>query len=131
MLRDGKRDIDAGRFGRDQATLLRFALADPRVDRILVDPVIKLALCRGGAGAVYFGKDWLRRLEPWPGHDDHFHVRLRCPESSPSCVPSDDLPEGDGCDTVSLNGAAPPPSRDSHAQQAALMATACRRLSGR
>ena len=83
------------------------------------------------AGAVYFGKDWLRRLQPWPDHDDHFHVRLRCPDGSPSCVPSDDLPEGDGCDAV-LPGAKPsPPHRDSHIELALQMAAACRRVLGR
>ncbi len=125
MLETGHAQIDPARFGRDQMTLLRFALSDPRVDRIYVDPAIKLALCRGKADANYFGTDWLRRLLPWPKHDDHFHVRLRCPEDSPNCEPQADVPQGDGCDALARGTlpAAPPrqPSPLAHA-------AACARL---
>jgi penicillin-insensitive murein endopeptidase len=90
--------IDPARFGKRQVTLLRLAAADPRVDRIFVNPVIKLALCRGFAGATGGGTGWLHLLRPWWGHDDHFHVRLRCPDSSPDCEPQKPIPDGDGCD---------------------------------
>ncbi len=72
-------NIDPGHFGRRQVTLLRLALTDPRVERMFVSPAIKLALCRGFGGAAEGGTAWLHRLSPWWGHDDHFHVRLRCP----------------------------------------------------
>jgi penicillin-insensitive murein endopeptidase len=92
--------IDPARFGKRQVSLLRLAAADPRVDRIFVNPVIKLALCRGFAGAAAGGTDWLKRLRPWWGHDDHFHVRLRCPGDSPDCEPQKPIPDGDGCDAA-------------------------------
>jgi penicillin-insensitive murein endopeptidase len=92
--------IDPVHFGRGQVSLLRLAAADPRVDRIFVNPVIKLALCRGYGGATDTGSAWLNRLRPWWGHDDHFHVRLRCPENSPSCEPQSPLLAGDGCDAA-------------------------------
>jgi penicillin-insensitive murein endopeptidase len=127
MLQAGNPRVDPTRFGSNQMTLLRFALADPRVERILVNPAIKLALCRGVAGANWFGKDWLRRLQPWSGHDDHFHVRLRCPETSHACEPSrTPVPDGDGCDAASVNRAvrpapkappAPPPSHSAACQR--------------
>ena len=75
------------------AKLLRLAAADPRVDRIFVNPAIKYELCRR-AGA---DRAWLRLIRPWYGHDDHFHVRLSCPPGSPQCEPQRSLPEGDGC----------------------------------
>jgi len=90
--------IDPTHFGKRQVSLLRLAVADPRVDRIFVNPVIKLALCHGFGGATAGGTDWLHRLRPWWGHDDHFHVRLHCPESSPACEPQKPIPDGDGCD---------------------------------
>ena len=90
--------IDPAHFGRRQVSLLRLAAADPRVDRIFVNPVIKLALCHGFGGATDKGIDWLRTLRPWWGHDDHFHVRLRCPDTSPDCEPQKPIPDGDGCD---------------------------------
>ena len=76
-----------------QTTLLRLAVADPRVDRIFVNPAIKYELCRT-SGADH---GWLRRIRPWYGHDDHFHVRLTCPADSPLCETQKPVPDGDGC----------------------------------
>ena len=100
MLRAGRRDIDRQRFGARQVTLLRLAAADPAVDRIFVNAAIKDALCHGIAGATKGGRDWLRRLRPWWGHDEHFHVRLKCPAGSPDCETQAPLPPGDGCDAT-------------------------------
>ena len=60
--------------------------------------MIKLALCRGYGGATRQGTAWLHTLSPWWGHDDHFHVRLRCPEGSPLCEAQRPVAAGDGCD---------------------------------
>jgi penicillin-insensitive murein DD-endopeptidase len=100
MLRAGGRDIDRQRFGARQVTLLRLAAGDPAVDRIFVNAAIKDALCRGVAGATTGGRDWLRRIRPWWGHDEHFHVRLACPAGSPDCEAQAPLPPGDGCDAT-------------------------------
>ena len=100
MLRAGLRDIDRKRFGAHQVTLLRMVAADPAVDRIFVNAAIKDALCRGVAGATQAGRDWLRRIRPWWGHDEHFHVRLKCPAGSPECEAQAPLPSGDGCDAT-------------------------------
>ncbi|MEI9984202.1 MAG: penicillin-insensitive murein endopeptidase [Aliidongia sp.] len=40
------------------------AAADERVERIFVNPAIKLALCRGYGGATAGGTAWLHRLRP-------------------------------------------------------------------
>jgi penicillin-insensitive murein endopeptidase len=131
MLAPGAAGIDPARFGRRQVTLLRLAASDPRVDRIFVNPAIKLALCQGFGGATVGGKDWLRRLRPWWGHDDHFHARLRCPADSPACEPQAPIPEGDGCDasledwarqrTVPATPAAPPRPKSPPASCAAVL----------
>jgi len=113
MLLPDLSGVDPARFGPRQVSLLRLAASDPRVDRIFVNPVIKLALCRSDGGA------WLRRIRPWWGHDDHFHVRLACPEGSPLCVPQRPAPDGDGCDAAleawahdqKLPNAAGPPAK--------------------
>ena len=78
---------------RAHAELIRQAARDPRVNRIFVNPAIKLELCEQ-AGA---DRDWLRLIRPWYGHDDHLHVRLNCPADSPQCEPQAPLPPGDGC----------------------------------
>jgi penicillin-insensitive murein endopeptidase len=92
-------DFEAGTvqpkvFTPAHVQLLRLAAADPRVERIFVNPVIKAELCRSAGG----DRSWLRLIRPWYGHDAHFHVRLRCPADSPECVPQKPLPPGEGCD---------------------------------
>jgi penicillin-insensitive murein endopeptidase len=73
-------------------TLLATAAADPAVDRIFVNPAVKRMLCEGPNRKA----PWVGRIRPWWGHHDHFHVRLKCPEGSPACVPQDPPPD-DGC----------------------------------
>ncbi|MGH7899944.1 MAG: penicillin-insensitive murein endopeptidase [Candidatus Binatia bacterium] len=76
------------------ATLLELAAADTAVDRIFVNPVIKRELCTSNER----GTAWLAKLRPWRGHHDHFHVRLKCPDGSTDCRPTQPLPPGNGCD---------------------------------
>lgn len=98
MLLAGMHAIDPAQFDARQVTLLRLAAADQRVERIFVNPVIKQALCRGFAGATDGGSAWLHKLRPWPGHDEHLHVRLACPAGATQCVGQPPIPPGDGCD---------------------------------
>lgn len=99
MLTANGKSLDPARFSGRQVTLLRLAASDPRVDRIFVSPVIKRALCQGEYSAAVGDRSWLHRLRPWYGHDEHFHVRLTCPEGSPDCVRQAPVPAGDGCDS--------------------------------
>ena len=80
------------RFGPDQAFLIRTAAEDPTVDRVLVNPGIKNALCERENNAA-----WLHKLRPWWGHDAHMHVRLKCPKDSPYCAQQAPIPAGSGC----------------------------------
>jgi penicillin-insensitive murein DD-endopeptidase len=97
MLLANYREIDPRRFGPKQVALLRLAAADPRVERIFVNPVIKAALCRSELKRSESERAWLERIRPWYGHDEHFHVRLRCPAGSPDCEEQRPVPAGDGC----------------------------------
>ena len=65
----------------------------PELARMFVNPAIKRQLCRE-AGA---DRDWLRKVRPWWGHDDHFHIRLNCPPGQTSCEDQAAIPPGDGC----------------------------------
>lgn len=76
------------------ARLVRTAAEDPTVDRIFVHPAVKRTLCKERSQRG----PWLRRVRPWWGHQDHFHVRLRCPLDNEDCVDTKPLPPGDGCD---------------------------------
>ena len=73
--------------------IIRAAARDPRVERIFVDPVVKIAMCEMEGG----NRAWLRKVRPLNNHDYHFHVRLGCPAGS-ACQQQDPPPAGDGCD---------------------------------
>jgi penicillin-insensitive murein endopeptidase len=75
------------------SNVLRLISEDQRVSRVFVNPIIKRDLCQQA------GEDraWLGKIRPWYGHDDHFHVRLLCPQDSPDCTPQQEIPRGDGC----------------------------------
>jgi len=72
---------------------LRLTANDAHVSRIFVHPIIKRDACNAETG----DRTWLRKLRPWFGHDDHFHVRLLCPAEAPDCVSQAPVPAGDGC----------------------------------
>jgi penicillin-insensitive murein endopeptidase len=85
--------VDPGRWRPQHAALIRLAAELPGVDRVLVNHAIKRELCRSHAGET-----WLRRVRPWRGHDQHMHLRLRCPPGQAECRDQPPPPAGDGCD---------------------------------
>ena len=75
--------------------LLHTAADFPQVDRIFVHAAIKQELCL----SVGDDRGWLSKIRPWWGHDDHFHVGLRCPDGEAACIDRQPpVPAGDGCD---------------------------------
>ena len=74
-------------------------VASGRVNRIFMDPAIKHAFCAvaRGKGELETRAEILRRIQPYPNHDDHMHVRLTCPSTSARCQSQADLPPGSGC----------------------------------
>lgn len=80
--------------------ILKAAALDPRVERIFITPVAKIAMCRDARPA---DRDWLQKIRPYYGHDSHFHVRLNCPAGSDACqrqtpTVAELSKNGDGCD---------------------------------
>jgi penicillin-insensitive murein endopeptidase len=65
----------------------------PELARMFANPAIKRELCRE-AGP---DRDWLAKVRPWWGHDDHFHMRLTCPPGQTECENQAAVPVGDGC----------------------------------
>ena len=89
-----------GNWTPSHAAVLRAAASDPRVDRIFVAAAIKLELCKT---ATRRDRDWLQKIRPEAGHQDHFHIRLKCPPGATLCKTQTptvkDLSKGgDGCD---------------------------------
>jgi penicillin-insensitive murein endopeptidase len=72
---------------------IKTAAMSPGVERVLVNAAIKKELCRDVGPKA----DWLHKVRPWYGHNDHIHVRLACPADSPNCRHQPPVPEDDGC----------------------------------
>lgn len=88
-------EVDPTIWTAEHVDLLRIAADFPQVDRIFVNAAIKQQLCR----TVGEDRSWLAKIRPWWGHDQHFHVRLRCPADSIECLDQQpSVPAGDGCD---------------------------------
>ncbi|MBS3965020.1 MAG: penicillin-insensitive murein endopeptidase [Methylomonas sp.] len=87
--------LDYRQWSSAQASLLEYAARHADVDRIFVHASIKRELCQKTPAA---SNQWLRKIRPWWKHDDHFHVRLKCPDGSPGCQSQEALPAGSGCD---------------------------------
>lgn len=90
---DGKKGAIQSKWKHWVEHALRLTAADARVERVFVHPIIKRELC----ALPNPDRAWLRKIRPWYGHDDHFHVRLACPADSPDCTPQEPVAPGDGC----------------------------------
>jgi penicillin-insensitive murein DD-endopeptidase len=80
--------------------VLKAAASDPRVDRIFVAAAIKLEMCKTATAA---DTKWLQRIRPEANHQDHLHVRLKCPPGAALCqtqkpTVSELSKGGSGCD---------------------------------
>jgi penicillin-insensitive murein endopeptidase len=80
--------------------ILKVAASDARVDRIFVAAAIKIEMCKTATRA---DTKWLQKIRPEGGHQDHFHVRLKCPAGASLCqtqtpTVSDLSKGGNGCD---------------------------------
>ncbi len=93
MARSDWRDVDPRNWTPAHTRLIRTVAAEPKVERIFVNPALKVALCRE-AGA---DKSWLDKVRPIWGHNYHFHIRLACPAGMASCQGQEPPNFGDGC----------------------------------
>ena len=93
VVREDRRDVDPKVWTPAHLNVIRAAAKDPQVNRIFVNAAIKKALCRE-AGS---DRSWLGKVQPWWGHDYHFHVRLHCPAGEHECTPQPPRPADDGC----------------------------------
>ena len=118
VLMKKREQIDPKTWSDRHLILLYLATLDPRVERIFVHWQIKSKLCSlhkkkqldhvlKNAKAYFKKKEpnfdlnhdqWLRKIRPWYGHHQHFHIRLACPSDSPKCTPQTPLPNTAGCD---------------------------------
>ena len=88
-----RKDVDPKVWTPAHVALIKAAAEDPQVNRMFVNTAIKKAVCRDAGN----DREWLRKVQPWLGHDWHFHVRLNCPPDSPECEAQPPRDAGDGC----------------------------------
>jgi len=93
VVSSSSNSLNLSQWSNINEQILQLAAESPLVDRIFVNAAIKKELCQH-----YSGQNWIRKIRPWWKHDDHFHVRLKCPIDSPYCESQPQLPSGDGCD---------------------------------
>lgn len=86
--------VDSRRWTSTHARLVMKAASYPQVERVFVNPAIKKKLCETWQG----DRALLGKVRPIYGHDEHFHIRIKCPEGAAGCKPQARVPAGDGCD---------------------------------
>jgi penicillin-insensitive murein endopeptidase len=96
---------------------LRTLVGRGQVGRIFVDPAIKKAFCDQNMAidpglSAAERTEILRRLRPYPNHDDHYHVRLKCPKNHRKCTSQSEPSKGSGCATASAMVAGEPVTLD-------------------
>lgn len=84
--------VKSAEWSLNNEKILEVAARMPEVDRIFVNAAIKKELCQSKSS-----HDWLQKIRPWYKHDDHFHVRLKCPAGDRLCDKQEPIPSGDGC----------------------------------
>ena len=93
VVAEDRKDVDPKVWTPAHLNVIKAAAKDPQVARIFVNAAIKKALCRD-AGS---DRQWLNKVQPWWGHDYHFHVRLNCPSDNKECTPQPARPADEGC----------------------------------
>lgn len=85
--------VDPKVFTAGHVQLIKRAASYPEVERVLVHPAIKKALCE----AAGTDRGWLGKVRPIQGHYYHFHIRIGCPAGSTTCAPQKPTTGEDGC----------------------------------
>ena len=86
--------VDRRRWTDTHARVVMQAASYPQVERVFVNPAIKKKLCDTWRG----DRSFLGKVRPIYGHDEHFHIRMGCPEGATGCKPQAPVAKGDGCD---------------------------------
>lgn len=76
--------------------LVQAAVDTKQIRRMFVDRRIKNKLC-SKYSLNENATEYLRRLRPYPNHDNHIHLRFKCQKGELKCIDQVEVPEGSGC----------------------------------
>ena len=93
VVADDWNDVNPQIWSPAHIALLKAAAQDKEVERVLINPAIKKALCRDVTG----DRSWLHKMRPVFGHNYHFHVRIGCPKGDEGCKDQAGPPADQGC----------------------------------
>jgi penicillin-insensitive murein endopeptidase len=93
VVADDWKDVNPAIWSPAHIGILKAAAQQPDVERVLINPAIKKALCRDVKG----DRSWLHKMRPVLGHNYHFHIRIGCPKDSVGCKGQAPAPHDEGC----------------------------------
>jgi penicillin-insensitive murein endopeptidase len=93
VVADDWNDVNPQIWSPAHIALLKTAAQDKEVERVLINPAIKKALCRD----VRSDRSWLHKMRPVFGHNYHFHLRIGCPHGQEGCRSQAAPPADEGC----------------------------------
>jgi penicillin-insensitive murein DD-endopeptidase len=96
VLTESHEKLNPKKWTPRERGILKILSGNNTVQRIFVTPLIKKQLCDHPTHHG-FNNDQLKKIRPWWGHNDHFHVRLKCPGNGPLCKGQAD-PKDIACD---------------------------------
>jgi penicillin-insensitive murein endopeptidase len=95
MLADDRVSVNPKVWTEAHVRLLKRAASYPQVERVLVHPAIKKAVC--DAAKDEKDRGWMSKIRAYWGHYYHFHIRIACPKGSTGCQSQPPVGRDDGC----------------------------------
>ena len=95
-----KSQTDSRVWTNGHARIIKRAAAATDVERVFVHPAIKKTLCK----LPDTDRAWLSKVRPYWGHHYHMHVRMTCPDDSPTCRPQAPVASSDVAGRNSTTG---------------------------
>jgi penicillin-insensitive murein DD-endopeptidase len=93
MLAEDRVSVNPQVWTEAHGRIILRAASYPQVERVLVHPAIKKAICENKS----FPRSHLNKVRPYWGHHYHMHIRMACPKDSPTCTPQPIVGNDDGC----------------------------------
>ncbi|MFN3746428.1 MAG: penicillin-insensitive murein endopeptidase, partial [Hyphomicrobiaceae bacterium] len=93
MLAEDRVSVNPQVWTEAHGRIILRAASYPQVERVLVHPAIKKAICENKS----LPRAHLNKVRPYWGHHYHMHIRMACPKDSPTCTPQPIVGNDDGC----------------------------------